>query len=211
MRLLCKRLIGAVLVATLMTARLAFAEPEPAVDVVIREPPPPQRRFVVSWNPLPLVLDKISFDVVVVPTSHHGLVLSPFYASTSTAPIFVFNSAGQSMQLAKQTFRGGGGELGYRYYFGQRGPRGLFLGPSLILASFEATAGNGTQTHYLYYGGAIDVGYQMLIANRVSLSLGGGLQVVGTSKPIPQQQLPAKLYANFGVLPRLLVSLGVAF
>jgi hypothetical protein len=50
----------------------------------------------------------------------------------------------------------------------------------------------------------------MLIADRVALSLGAGLQALTTSKSIPGQQFPAKIYANGGVLPRLLFAIGVA-
>lgn len=206
-----RRLLTVVLLASLTVGGVTRAESEPPVEVTLHEPPPPQRRFVLSWSPLPLLIGKVSFDLVLVPKNHHGIVLCPFYVNTSTAPVYAFNDMGQAMQLAQQSFVGWGGELGYRYYFGKAGPRGLFLGPSLILGWFTATAGNGTQLSYLYYGGAVDVGYQMLVANRVSIGFGGGLQVTGESKAIPTQQFPARFYANFSVLPRLLASLGVAF
>jgi hypothetical protein len=202
---------GALVALTIATASNAIAEPEPPVDVVIPETPPPRRIVVLGWNPLSLVLGKASFDVVVVPRDHHGLILSPFYASTSTEPIFVFDDMGNPRQLAKQTFSGFGGELGYRYYFDELGPRGFFMGPSLIVGWFTAQAGDGSQTAFLQYGAAVDVGYQTLIADRLSLTLGGGLEVVATNKSIPQQQFPARFYANFGVLPRLLLSVGWAF
>jgi hypothetical protein len=192
-------------------SRPAAAEPEPAVDVVIRDPLPPPRRVVIAWNPLPLfTISKVSFDVVVVPREHHALVISPFYAWASTAPIYVFDDAGNPTQLPEQKFSGFGAELGYRYYLGRNGPRGLFVGPSLILGAFTATAQNGSQTSYVDIGGAVDVGYQLLLAERVSLSLGGGVQVAGPDHSLPAQQFPARIYANFGVLPRLLISIGVA-
>lgn len=206
-----RALVGAVVAAAIAFGSPVRAEEEPAVDVKLNLPPPPRRIVSIAWNPLPLIFGKVSLDVVVVPVSHHALALSPFYVTTSTAPIYVFDDMGHATQLATQTFVGWGGELGYRYYFGQRGPRGLFLGPSLILAWFNATAGNGTQTHFLHYGVAADVGYQMLIADRLSLAVGAGLQVVLTDKSIPPQQYPAKFYANQGVAPRLLASLGVTF
>jgi hypothetical protein len=202
---------GVVFALILATASIASADPEPPVDVVVPETPPPRRVVVLGWNPLPLIIGKASFDVVVVPKDHHGLILSPFYASTSTEPIFVFDDMGNPTQLAKQTFSGFGGELGYRYYFDQFGPRGFFVGPSLILGWLRAEAGNGSRTAFLQYGGAVDAGYQTLIADRFSLTLGAGLEVVTTNKSIPEQQFPARFYANFGVLPRVLVSLGWAF
>jgi hypothetical protein len=201
----------ALFAVVVFTPSFVAAEPEPAVDVVLHDELPPRRVMSIAWNPLPLILGKVSFDVIIVPVSHHALVLSPYYASTSTAAIYVFDDMGRATNLPEQTFAGGGGELGYRYYFGQRGPRGLFLGPSVLLGWFTATAQNGMQTPFLQYGVAADVGYQILIAERVSLSLGGGLQIATTNNPIPPQQFPAKIYANFGVLPRLLASIGAAF
>jgi hypothetical protein len=208
-----RRHAGAALVlgALLASARPAVAAPEPPVDVTLRLPPPPRRVVSVAWNPFALIIGKASLELVVTPREHHALVLNPFYVWTTTQPIVITDDMGHMTQLATQSFTGWGGELGYRYYFGKGGPRGLFLGPSLILGGFSVRAGNGTQTQFLQYGGAVDVGYQLLVAERISLSLGGGVEVVGTDKAIPSQQLPARLYANFGVWPRLLASFGVAF
>jgi hypothetical protein len=199
-----------VFVAALSTANIALAEPEPPVDVVIHEAPPPRRFITAAFSPLPLIVGKVSFELVAMPIEHHALVLSPYYASSTTAPIYVFSDTGQPTQLPKQTFSGYGGELGYRYYFGRSGPRGFFLGPSLILGWFTATAQNGDQTQYRQSGIAADIGSQMLVTDRVSLILGGGLQYLTTDKTIPPQQYPAKIYANKGVLPRVLFSLGLA-
>ncbi|AKU96427.1 hypothetical protein AKJ09_03091 [Labilithrix luteola] len=194
------------------TARTAAAEPDSAVDVVVRDPVPPRRYVTVEWNPLALfTINKVSANVIVAPVDHHALAFSPFYAWTSTAPIFVFDDAGNPTRLPEQKFKGFGAELGYRYYFGEGGPRGFFVGPSLIAGSFDATAQDGTKTHFFDLGLAADAGYQMLLADRVALSLGGGVQYVWTTKSIPDQQFPSRVYANRGVAPRLLLSLGWAF
>jgi hypothetical protein len=194
------------------TTATAMAEPEAAVDVVVRDPPPPRRVVCIEWNPLPLfTIGKASADVVVVPVEHHALVLSPFYSWTKTVPIYVIDDAGNATQLPEQKFAGFGGEVGYRYYAGDGGPRGFFVGPSLILASFEATADDGTKTSFLDFGLAADAGYQMLVADRVALGLGGGVQYLWTTKSIPDQQFPSRIYANRGLAPRVLASLGWAF
>ena len=200
------------MLALATTVRGAFGEAPTPVDVVIHDAPPPRRYVAIEWNPLPLfTIGKLSANVVVVPIEHHSLVLNPFYSSTSTAPIFVYDSSGNPTQLGKQTFRGFGAELGYRYYSGLGGPRGVYIGPSLILASFTATAADNSKTHFFDYGLAADVGYEALVADQVALSLGAGLQYLVTSKSIPDQQFPAKLYANGGLRPRLLLSVGWAF
>jgi hypothetical protein len=207
-----KRLASAAFAMMATVARSASAELPPPVDVVVREAPPARRVVAVEWNPLALlIIGKVSANVVVVPTDHHALVLSPFYASSSTAPITVTDAAGSQTQLLKQTFSGFGGEIGYRYYFGEGGPRGFFLGPSLMLASITATAGDESKTQFLDYGLAGDAGCEALLADKVALSLGGGLQYTATTKSIPDQQLPAAVYANSGVRPRVLLSVGWAF
>lgn len=182
-----------------------------SVDVVVRDEPSPRRWVLIEWNPLPLAtLDKLSANVVIAPVEHHAIVLSPFGSWTHTEPITVYAADGTPTQLPRQTFTGWGGEIGYRYYTGRGGPRGLFLGPSVIVGFFDAGASNGDVTHFIDYGLAFDVGYQMLVADRVSLSLGGGVQGLLQDKSIPAQQWPSKVYANSGVLPRLLVSIGWA-
>jgi hypothetical protein len=197
-------------------ARVASAEPPPPaetpVDVVVREPPPPRRLVTVEWNPLPLlIMGKASANVVVVPVDHHALVINPFYTSTTTAPIWVTDSQGNQTVAPQQSFKGFGGEIGYRYYIGQGGPRGFFAGPSFIIASMTATAQNGSETSFFDYGLALDVGYELLVADAVAISLGAGAQYVTQSKSIPNQQYPSDVYANTKLLPRALLSIGWAF
>ena len=138
-------------------------------------------------------------------------MLSPFYVSTTTNAIYIFDDQGNSTQLPRQTFSGFGGEIGYRYYTGRGGPRGFFAGPSIILAAMTAKAQDGSKTSYLDYGLALDVGYEMLVADRVAISLGAGAQYTAPSISIPGQQFPADIYANNKLLPRALASIGWAF
>ncbi|MGD0678373.1 MAG: hypothetical protein ABSC94_23430 [Polyangiaceae bacterium] len=203
-------------------SRVARADPAPPVDVALHGAPSPHRAFSVEWNPLTLFIDKISFNVVVVPGDHHALVLSPFYTWAKTNayatgidangnPLMDANGNPYTLNVLAQTFHGFGGELGYRYYFDKGGPRGFFLGPSLLLAGITATAGNGTQTSFSDVGFAADAGYEALIADTIAISVGAGAQYVLTSKSIPEQQLPASIYANNALRPRLLLSLGYGF
>jgi hypothetical protein len=210
--------VSAALATMLTAATNAAADPPPPVDVVLREPPPAQRTLTVEWNPLALIVGKVSANVVIVPIDHHALVLSPFYASTTTVPIWIVDPnappnpmGGTNVQLPTQTFEGFGGEIGYRYYLGHGGPRGFFAGPSFIVASMTAKAQDSSQLSFWDYGLALDIGYEALVADRVALALGGGAQYVTTSKSIPDQQLPAAVYANSAVRPRALVSVGYAF
>jgi hypothetical protein len=205
-------LVCACFAATAASAPVARADPPPPVDVVIPEPAPPRRVLTVEWSPLTLFIAKVSVDVVVAPTDHHALVLVPFYASTTTAPLATsgMDASGNTIQLPAQNFKGFGGEIGYRYYVERGGPRGFFLGPSLLLGSMTATAADGTRTPFWNYGLAADGGYEALVVDRIAISVGAGVQYTATSKSIPNQQLPASLYANGGLGPRLLLAVGYA-
>jgi hypothetical protein len=194
----------------------SVAEPPPPVDVALNEAPSPHRTLTVEWNPLALFIDRFSLNVVVVPRDHHTLVLSPFYTWANTQPYGTNidsngNQLGYTLNVLPQTFHGLGGELGYRYYFDKGGPRGFFLGPSLLLAAITATAGNGSQTSFLDLGLAADVGYEALLADKIAISVGAGVQYTTPNKSIPDQQLPASIYANSAVQPRLLLSMGYGF
>jgi hypothetical protein len=187
---------------------------EPAVDVHVAATVPVERHVDIAWNPLPFLvgLGKLSIDVVWVPRHHSALVVAPFLAITNTAPITVFSDAGTPSQLPQQDFTTFGAEIGYRRYWGAQGPRGLFVGPSLILADVrehQGMFGNGSKTSYGDLGLAFDVGYQVLIG-RFALAVGAGVQGQVTTSSVPKQQFPADIYANAGVWPRLLLSVGYA-
>ena len=185
--------------------------PAGTVDVTLPEPVPARRFLALEFNPLAAAtVDRWGANIIFAPFEHHALILNPFHAYARTYNINLFDDNGNPLQLPVQTFKGWGAELGYRYYSGRGGLRGLFLGPSLIADWMTAQAQNGSQTSYVYYGFAADVGYQVLIDDRLSLSLGAGLQYAQPSKDIPKQGLTAKYYANATVLPRLLVSIGWA-
>jgi hypothetical protein len=228
-----KRVAGLWLAALAATVRVAAAETTPppatpapataapatpapppgeaAVDVVLRETPPPRRILSIEFNPLPLIIGKISFNAVIVPVDHHALVLAPFYVSTNTWPIVVVPDNAPAATLPQQTFSGFGGEIGYRYYTGLGGPRGFFAGPSFIIGAMTAKAQNRTSESYQDLGLALDVGYELLVMDSVALALGAGAQYSAPDKTIPSQQFPADVYANGKLMPRALASIGWAF
>jgi hypothetical protein len=207
----CSLLAGVGFAAVLAVSHPALAEPPPPVDVVLPAEPAPQRVVTVQWNPLPLFLSKLSADVVITPGNHHALVISPFYAWPSTAPINNTDMQNNVTFIESQTFKGFGAEIGYRYYGGRGGPRGFFAGPSVILSSMTATAGDGSTTPFFGYGLAVDAGYGAVVADCIALTFGLGAQYSRTDKSIPAQQFPAVVFANSGVFPRLLVAAGYSF
>lgn len=186
-----------------------------AVDVAIKDAPPRRRRFALELNPIALVIERLSANVEIVPVDHHALVVSPFYFGTTTTAWLqsTTDSAGNPLTVdhLAQSFTGWGAELGYRYYTLSGGPRGFYVGPSLLFSSIRARAGDGTSTRFASLGLALDAGYQVLVADDWVVGLGAGIQYTAPSQSIPEQQLPASLYVNAGVRPRLLLALGYSF
>jgi Protein of unknown function (DUF3575) len=224
MTLPSKLVAGLGVAAAATTIRVASAEtPLPAaaantppadtpVDVVIHDAVPPRRILSLELNPLALIIDKLSVNVVIAPVDHHALVLSPYVVWPSTQPFYVYDDQGNSQQLPVQKFTGFGGEIGYRYYTGLGGPRGFFVGPSLIIADMNVKAQNGSSTGYIDLGVAADVGYQMIVVDSLSLAVGAGLQyATPVGATIPGQQFPADVYGSARLFPRALASIGWAF
>lgn len=184
----------------------------PALDEGTFSAPRGERRWLtLSYNPFTLHVSRYGGNVELLVASHHVLEGTLYYADTVTNE----DSNGNR-------FRGWGGELGYRYYTGHDGPRGFFVGPSLLLAVMRAIPARGETIDFLNYGIAVDAGYQAIIADRWVLGLGVGLQYNRPNKTFPQQEVPASIYANaprgpdergggLWVRPRLLLALGFAF
>lgn len=160
-----------------------------------------RRYLAISYSPLTLMLARYGGTLDFVPASHHGITLTAFYAYTRT------NADSNNV------FEGVGGEVGYRYYFGHDGPRGLFLGPSLLLGRYTASPppGLGSAVSFDSWGVAADVGWQATVIDRVAVGIATGVQYTDPSRKFPVQELPAAVYANRSVMPRLNVWVGVAF
>jgi len=204
------RFAAVLLVVAAGSARADNLEPIPDVTV---HADTTARRIALDVDLVPLVTDlgKLTVDVLIVPIDHHALRVAPFFAWGSTAPIWEISAAGNPiMQLPEETFRAYGLELGYRYYRGVRGPRGWYIGPSLILAELTEK-GSGTSSDYNEIGLAIDTGYSAVIANRVAVALGVGVEGLTASKSFAVQQFPSEMFAQRGIWPRVSLAIGWAF
>ena len=198
--LLCRRRRGAAASAalvTLLSATDVRAAPD-GVDTPPPEPEPVARHLAVYVNPLSLLVDRYGGSLEVMLASHHAVEAGAYYVYCAT------NSD------SGNTFEGVGGELGYRFYLGRNGPRGLYLGPSFLLAALTAIPKAGPSVGYLDLGGALDLGYQALVADRVLVAIGAGAQYTAATKSFPVQQVPASVYANDGLRPRVSLAIGVA-
>jgi hypothetical protein len=181
------------------------------------------RHVTLTWNPLTLFAMRAQFSLELMLTDHHVLELTGFFASTRTNEVYsdACKALNTPHTCADTTlFQGGGGEFGYRWYSGREGPRGFYVGPSFLLGHYTATPARGEGTRaevqgvaipFWNYGGAIDLGYQAILADRFVAGVGGGLQYTLPSHTFPAQELPASVYANRGLRPRFMITLGVAF
>jgi hypothetical protein len=189
-------------------------------DAPLFSPSGEMRHFTLTYNPLTLFLVRAELSLEIVLCDHHAIQLTGFYGSTRTNE--VYPSAGDVSHADALTtlFSGGGGELGYRWYSGTGGARGFFVAPSFLLAHYTAApargAGTSTEmdgptTPFWNLGGALDVGWQAIFADRWVAGLGAGLQYTVPTHAFPSQELPASVYADKGLRPRALMALGVAF
>ncbi|CAN5329282.1 hypothetical protein BH09MYX1_BH09MYX1_55160 [soil metagenome] len=197
-RVVAALILGSAVVLAPIAAHAEEAPRDPDVRAV-QVDPPPLRRFSIALAPIGPTIGRWGGSVELLLASHHALGLSGAYVHSHTN------------EDTNNVFRGGIGEVGYRYYFGENGARGFFLGPSFILGRFDAVPERGATTSFWNLGGALDLGFSALVADRVLFALGAGIQYTAPTESFPAQELPASIYARAGVRPRLLLALGFAF
>lgn len=212
----CLGLFAATLMAagTARTAPAATATPDftqPLASPNVNEGAPPieyaHRNFAIEITPLSLVINHFGAGLELMPVEHHALILSAYYFATTTSKYL----PGDTGPHANNDFNGVGGELGYRYYYGHNGPRGLFVGPSLLLGKFKATSDGAPSTHFYDLGVGADVGYQAILGDAWVFGFSAGAQYTWVSQSLPDQVAPAAYHANSGVHPRMQIAVGYAF
>jgi hypothetical protein len=173
-----------------------------------------RKQFAFSVNPLNYLILRYGFNFEYQPVAHHGLIVSPHFVSLSGSPYDDCSEQNCSIAL-----RGGGLELGYRFYTGSLGFNGLFISPSLLLASYATNSTHyGSESHSAYtsVGAALDMGGQWQTGHFV---IGGGVGVqykgfLGERFGVPERGLgPIFMEYNAGneYFLRVLMSIGYAF
>src|SRR6478736_74226 len=190
----------------------AEATPEPppgappgAVLVPVGQPEEPHP-FSLLFNPLGLFVGRYSITAEYQPVLHHAITLNPFYNHTSIKDTVSNTDLG--------TLNGFGGELGYRYYTGKKGPNGFFVGPSFLFGSYKATQTGYPDDSFTSFGGAVDVGGQAVIGPGFVIGGGFGMQYTKTSHELintDNLNLASILVAKSGVRPRFLFAVSYAF
>jgi hypothetical protein len=168
----------------------------------------------LELNPLAATIGRYSIQGEYLPLPHHAITLNPFYTH---APVTV-TVGGKDVDAG--SLDGFGGELGYRFYTGTKGPNGFFVGPSFILASYSQSAPSGVNPSgsagsdsFTSYGAALDIGGQAVIGPGIVIGGGFGLQYTKTSTDIDTSNLnlASAIIAGGGVRPRFVFTLGYAF
>jgi hypothetical protein len=169
-----------------------------------------ERRFTLELSPLAFFIAHYGAEATIVPIDHHALTATLYYYDAKTDVQQQIPNGGCPCGGATH-FQGLGGEIGYRWYAGARGPRGVFLGPSLLLGRFDATPTYGDKTSFSDLGIAIDVGYEALLGDDFVVLLGAGAQYMKPTASLPQQATYIDVVANAGFRPRALLAFGWAF
>ncbi len=162
----------------------------------------------LQGNPLGLVMGRYSADLEYLPAPHHALHLTP---------VGYFALPGVADELI-----GGGAEVGYRWYSGEHGPHGFFVGGSVVALSLEyihaAQPGvpldASDDTKFAQIGGAVDAGFQVIILGNFAAGVGAGVEyTVDTTTPNFEFQTHPwhDLLYGPGLRPRALLSVGAAF
>ncbi len=175
--------------------------PAPAAEVE-------HKQFTVNVNPLSYTIGRYGADVQFLPLAHHAIVLNPFFANTKAE---VSSSINGQTSTYEQKFSGFGGELGYRFYTGERGANGFFVGPSLIAGTYTASATGSEKVSFSSIGYAVDLGGQHIFRNGFTIGGGFGLQYTKVNKDFTDLPLTAGVLAGGGFRPRFLLALGYSF
>ncbi|MDP9033389.1 MAG: hypothetical protein M3O50_01160 [Myxococcota bacterium] len=161
---------------------------------------PPSQRFVaLTFNPIPLLVGRLSGNVEVMVAPQHSLVASPNVLVLQVGRGARDNLISEGLGFASRTSGSVGVELGYHYWWLARGPlHGAFLGPSFLVGSTtDATVGDPSHAQ-AYWGAAFDVGGQEVLQGGLTIGAALGLGIV-------------KMADALAAYPRLLVQVGWSF
>lgn len=191
--------------ASLALALLSGALPARADDI---DEGAPFRSIVIQGEPLAIAIGRYALDLEYLPAPHHAVHLTAVGYYALPGPT--------------DTFQGFGAEAGYRWYAGNSGPEGFFVGGSFLLGGYEyahttpnaSTVNLPYSTQFVSVGGAIDAGFQWVVLGNFAVGAGAGAQyTVDTTPPQfgPVSHAWQALMYGPGVSPRVLLSIGTAF
>jgi hypothetical protein len=214
---MCSRFVVAAfgVASILSTASAAFAEEAPpaarsaevdrAPALVTNEPA--IKHLALELNPLAATIGRYSAQVEYLPVAHHALVLNPHFDHVTAD---VEQSSNDVKVKYEQSFTGFGGEVGYRFYTGEKGANGFYIGPSFLFGTYSTSAGDVSGPSFTTFGGAIDIGGQAIVGPGIVIGGGFGLQYTKASEDFSDLPLTAAVLAGGGIRPRFLFTVGYA-
>jgi len=168
------------------------------------EAKPEHKQMSFTFNPLNLFIGRYGFNFEYQPIVHHGLIVTPHYDSASV-----------DLTGYKDSFSGFAGELGYRFYTGEKGFNGFFVSPQFLFGAYKSHRSGSTiittqDQNFTSLGYAIDIGGQGQIGGFV-IGGGFGMQYTHISKDLGDLSGTAAIIAGGGWRPRFLLNIGFAF
>jgi hypothetical protein len=179
------------------------------------EPKPVPKQIAFTANPLNFIIGRYGFNFEYQPVLHHGLILTPHYDSVNADVTGVCSGTNGTLSTCtyKDSFSGFGGELGYRFYTGDKGFNGFFVSPQFLLAAYkshgEGLIGTAQDVSFTSLGWALDFGGQAQIGSFI-IGGGGGFQYTKISKDFTDLPFAAAVVAGGGWRPRVLLNIGFA-
>ncbi|MEO7094983.1 MAG: hypothetical protein ABI175_17120 [Polyangiales bacterium] len=186
---------------------LAYVPAAAPVDTAPTKADDDYKHVTIQANPLSAIIGRYGIDVAYLPALHHGIVVNPFYSHVG-----VDATSSNGATVAAWSLSGFGGEVGYRFYTGERGANGFYIGPSFLFSSYKQTVTGGDSLSFTNMGAAVDVGGQAIIGDGFTIGGGFGLQYTKTSVDLGSiDKFAANALAGGGVRPRVLFTLGYSF
>ena len=187
-------------------APAAPGAPAPAMPRESDDEERPMKKLGLELNPLGFAIGRYSLNVEYMLARHHALILTPFFDHTAV----------KVNDVNVGSLNGFGGELGSRFYTGDRGMNGFFIGPSVLFASWSQSSdlpGGKSGDSFTAIGGALDLGGQAVIGPGVIVGAGFGLQYTKNSIDVNTDNLniASAAIAGGGVRPRFLLAVGYGF
>jgi hypothetical protein len=184
--------------------------PPTQADVLPTPPPPtkdwPRRSF--EQNVGDILVGRVSLCIEQMLGQHQALYL----AGHGQIAGFVVDD----------WFAGAGAELGYRFYTGRGGTRGIYFGPSVFFAesysggtiALESITGTFTgekKPWMTAVGGAVEAGYKWMSGRGFLIGSGFGVELRAANRQKSEVSQLAWLFDGGGVRPRVSVVMGQAF
>lgn len=163
-------------------------------------------RHFVFGQALAVLVRRVSVGYeLLLPLAHHSFGLTVHGQWPGT----------KYFSVAAGEVAGFGGELGYRYYSGERGPRGPFFGVSLLSGHYYSRTSfleeDPRARWYTQYGWAIDMGWAAYVDRSIIVAVAAGVQRTWIDVERSQITDQAELVSGEGLRPRAQIQIGRVF